>query len=65
MAKTNPDLKMIRRAVCASRGGWETVSDDQLMGFWHSLPAAERDGLLAGTKQETQADDRHRPKSGG
>jgi len=33
------DIKTIRKAVLANRGGLEEASDEQIMIIWQSLPA--------------------------
>lgn len=49
-------IKKIREAVCANRGGLDSATDEQIMIIWGSLPADVQKQYLESIKERKGKD---------
>jgi len=47
-----PNVKKIRDAICANRGGWLKASDQEIMMLWDSLDKQTQDAYLKSTEKK-------------
>jgi len=48
-----PDIKSIREAICANRGGWSNASDQEIMTIWSSLDKQSQNAYLKSIEKKT------------
>jgi hypothetical protein len=62
------DMKKIRQAFCANRGGWDNESDDAILSVWNSLPLKVQDAYMESVKTKPapkkEIDDADRDQTG-
>jgi len=46
------NVKKIRDAICANRGGWLNASDQEIIILWESLDKQTRDAYLKSTEKK-------------